>query len=63
MRKILYLFNLFWSHIEKDFFEITEGTKLDFLKRFCYSGRPHTAKIHTLLKALGLKRHPVEDAQ
>ena len=28
-----------------------------------HTRRPHTAKIHTLLNACGLKRHPIQDAQ
>ena len=32
MEKI-YLFNLFWSRIQKDFFEITDRTKLDYFKK------------------------------
>ena len=27
---IIYLFNLFWGHIQKDLFEITDRTKLDY---------------------------------
>ena len=38
------------------FFKIT-------LKKLRYTRRPHPAKIHTLFKASGLKRHPVQDAQ
>ena len=33
------------------------------LKKLRYTRRPHTTKIHTLFKASGLKRHPVQDAQ
>ena len=62
MEKI-YLFNLFWSRIQKDFFEITDRTTLDYFKKLRYTRRPHPAKIHTLFKASGLKRHPVQDAQ
>ena len=49
--------------MQKAFFQITERTKLDYSKILCYTRRPHTAKIHTLFKASGLKRHPVQDAQ
>ena len=39
-------------------------TKLDYLKNFVtHACRPHTAKILTLFKASGLKRHPVKEAQ
>ena len=51
--------NVFWSHIQKDFFEITDRTKLDYFKKLRYTRRTHTAKIHTLSWASGLKRHPV----
>ena len=61
MGKKIDLFNLFLSHIQKDFLEITDRTKSDYLKKLRYTCRPHTAKIHTLFKALGLKRHPVQD--
>ena len=50
MGKKIHFFNLFWSHIQKDFFEITNRTKLDYFKKFRYTRRPHTAKIHTLPK-------------
>ena len=57
------LFNLFWSHIQKDVFEITDRRKLDYFKKRRYTRRPHTAKIRTPFKASGSKRHPVQDAQ
>ena len=37
-------------------------TKLDYFKKRRYTCGPHTAKIHTLFKAFGLKRHPPQDA-
>ena len=49
----------FLSVISINFIEITDSTKVDYFN----THRPHTTKIHTLLKALGLKRHPVQDAQ
>ena len=49
---IIYLFNLFWSHIQKDLFEITDRTKLDYFKKH-YTCRPHTAKkFQTLFNPL-----------
>ena len=42
----------------KKIFEIAERTKLDYFRKLCYTQRPHT-----LFKALGLKRHPVQDAE
>ena len=29
----IYLFNLFWNHIQNDFGKITDRTKLDYFKR------------------------------
>ena len=57
------LFNLLWSHIQKDVFEITDRTELHYFKKLRYTRRPHTAKIHMPFKISGLKRHPVQDAQ
>ena len=35
-----------------------------FFKKLRYHTRtPHTAKIHTLFKASGMNRHPVQDAE
>ena len=61
-KKLIYLFNLFLSHIQKYFFEITERTKLDYFKNFV-TRIPYPAKLHTMFKASGLKRNPVQDAQ
>ena len=36
-------FKLLWSHMQKDFFEITDRTKLDYFKKLRYTCRPHTA--------------------
>ena len=52
---IIYLFNLFWSHIQKDLFEITDRTKVDYFKKY-YTCRPHTAKkFQTLFNPLTLE--------
>ena len=40
----IYLFNLLWSHIQNDFFEITDRTKLDYFKNLRYTRRQHTAR-------------------
>ena len=45
-----------------NFFDITERTKLDYFKKHRYTRSSHTAKIHTLFKASGLKRNPAQDA-
>ena len=45
-----------------DFFDITERTKLDYFKKHRYTRSSHTAKIHTLFEASGLKRNPAQDA-
>ena len=45
------------------FLEITDRTKLDYFKQLRSTCRPQSAKTHTLSKASGLKRHPVQDAQ
>ena len=49
--------------MQKDFFEITDRTKLDYFKKLRYTCRPHTSKIHARIQASGLKRHPVQDGQ
>ena len=56
-------FKLLWIHMQKDFFEITDRTKLDYFKKLRYTCRPHTSKIYARIQASGLKRHPVQDGQ
>ena len=36
-KNVFILFNLFWSHIQKDVFEITDRTKLDYFKKLRYT--------------------------
>ena len=64
----IYLFNLLWSHIQNDIFEITDRTKLDYFKNFRYtvdSTRPgaHLTRPKFTPRASGLKIHHVQDAQ
>ena len=45
MGKKKYLFNLLLSHIQKDFLEITDRTKVDHFKKLRYTRRPHPPKF------------------